>query len=184
MFVKSASFEALGLMHIQPKFSSLFRKLSSNHPELTRDFLKLSANINVPGLFRCSLPHFKQDASILLLSTKSKPLFKQYFRSLSLTARISSDLSTSSQLNFSFIVYFLDGGNNIPNFVHSVYPISKVICSRMNMQKVRFPPNTWLDIINSCCTRICSDLDMIFLGNFETCQIFNYRIANYDDAIC
>ena len=77
--VKSASFEVLGLMHIQSKFSSLFKKLSSNHPELTRDFLKLSANIDVPCLFRCSLPLFKQDASILLLSTKSKPLLKQYF---------------------------------------------------------------------------------------------------------
>ena len=77
--VKSASFEVLGLMHIQSKFSSLFKKLSSNHPELTRDFLKLLANINVPCLFRCSLPLFKQDASILLLSTKSKPLLKQYF---------------------------------------------------------------------------------------------------------
>ena len=77
--VKSASFEVLGLMHIQSKFSSLFKKLSSNHPELTRDFLKLSANIDVPCLFRFSLPLFKQDASILLLSTKSKPLLKQYF---------------------------------------------------------------------------------------------------------
>ena len=77
--VKSASFEVLGLMHIQSKFSSLFKKLSSNHPELTRDFLKLSANIDVNCLFRCSLPLFKQDASILLLSTKSKPLLKQYF---------------------------------------------------------------------------------------------------------
>ena len=95
--VKSASFEVLGLMHIQSKFSSLFKKLSSNHPELTRDFLKLSANIDVICLFRCSLPLFKQDASILLLSTKSKPLLRQYFWSLPLTAIISWVLSTSSR---------------------------------------------------------------------------------------
>ena len=36
--VKSASFEALELMHIKPKFSSWSKKLSSNHPELSRDF--------------------------------------------------------------------------------------------------------------------------------------------------
>ena len=57
----------------------------------------------------------------------------------------------------------------------------------MNKQKVRFLQNTWLDIIKnifSCYIRICFDLDIIFLGNFGTCQIFNYRIANYDDTIC
>ena len=76
---KSASFEVLGLKHMKSKFSSLFKKLSSYHPDLTRDFLKLSDNIDVPCLFRCSVPLFKQDASILLLSTKSKPLLRQYF---------------------------------------------------------------------------------------------------------
>ena len=75
--VKSASFEVSGLMHIQFKFSSLFKKLLSDHLELPRDFLKLSANIDVPCLFGCSLPLFKQDALILLLSTKSKPSLRQ-----------------------------------------------------------------------------------------------------------
>ena len=97
VYVKSASFEALGLMHIQSKFSSLFKKLPSNHPKLTRDFLKLSANIDVPCLLKCSFPLFKQHASILLLSTTSKSSLKQYFQSMSLTATISSDLSTSSR---------------------------------------------------------------------------------------
>ena len=49
----------------------------------------------------------------------------------------------------------------------------------MNKQKIRFLQNTWLDIIKnifSCYIRICFDLDIIFLGNFGTCQIFNYRI--------
>ena len=36
--VKSASFEALELMHIKPKFLPWSKKLSSNHPELSRDF--------------------------------------------------------------------------------------------------------------------------------------------------
>ena len=77
--VKSAPFEVLRLIYIQSKFLLLFKKLLSNHHELTRDFLKLSANINVSCLFRCSLPLFKQDASILLLSIKSKPLLRQYY---------------------------------------------------------------------------------------------------------
>ena len=97
VYVKFVSFKALGLMHIQSKFSSLLKKLSSNHPKLTRDFLKLSANIDVPSLHKCSFPLFKQHASILLLSTTSKPSLKQYFQSMSLTANISSDLSTSSR---------------------------------------------------------------------------------------
>ena len=88
-------FKEVGLMHIQFSFSSLFKKPSSNHPELTRDFLKLPANIDAPCLFRCSLPLLKQDALILLLSTQSKPLLKQTFSSLSLTATISSVLSTT-----------------------------------------------------------------------------------------
>ena len=189
---------------------------------MTRDFLKLSADIDVPCLFRCSLPLFKQDVSILLLSTKSKLLFRQYFWSLSLTTKISSVLSTSSfhlvnivniflpscqhcqhlpsilstlstssfhlvnivniflpscqhcqhlpsilstlstsswrtQLILSFIIHFFDGGNYFPNFGHGVYPISQVICSRMNKQKIRFLPNTWLYVANnifSCCTRV------------------------------
>ena len=86
-----------------------------------------------------------------------------------------------TQLNFSFIHHFLDGGNNFPNFRHGVYPISQVICSRMKKQKVRFFSNTWLDIINnffSCCTTICFDLNEIFLGNSGTCQMFNYITPN------
>ena len=86
VFVKWVSFEALGLMHIQSNFSSLFKKLSSNHPELTRDFRKLSASIDVPCLFRCSLPLFKQVTSILLLSTMTKPSLKQYFWSNSFSS--------------------------------------------------------------------------------------------------
>ena len=130
---KSDSFKALGLIHIQSKFLSLFKNLLSNHPELTNDFLKLSANIDMLCLFRCSLPLFKQDALMLLLSTKSKHLLRQYFQSLSLTATISSVLSTcsrpiieekpnliflslsiSSMLATTFRIF--DGGNNFPNF--------------------------------------------------------------------
>ena len=107
VIVKSASLEVLGLMHLQSKFSSLFKKLSSNHPEQTRYFLKLSANIDVPCLFRCSLPLFKQDTSILLLSIKSKPLLRQYFWSLSFTAIIPSVLSTSSRAKAYLDLYIL-----------------------------------------------------------------------------
>ena len=53
----------------------------------------------------------------------------------------------------------------------------------MNEQKILFLQNAWLDTINdifSCCTRICFDLDLIFLGISGTCQIFNNRMDNYD----
>ena len=35
----------------------------------------------------------------------------------------------------------------------------------------------------SCCTRICFDLNMTFLGNSRSCQMFNYRISNYDSTV-
>ena len=52
----------------------------------------------------------------------------------------------------------------------------------MNEQKILFLQNACLDTINnifSCCTRICFDLDLIFLGISGTFQIFNNRIDNY-----
>ena len=45
VFIKYAWFEALVLMHMQSKLSSLFWQLSSTHPHLTTDFRKLSAII-------------------------------------------------------------------------------------------------------------------------------------------
>ena len=77
--VKPTSYESLGLMHIQFKFLSLFNKLSSNHHGLIRNIAKLSANIYVPCLFRCSVPLFKARCIDIAIINKEKPFTQTIF---------------------------------------------------------------------------------------------------------
>ena len=165
VFVKSASFETLGLLHVQSNFSSLFKKLSSNHPELGKDFPKLSANIDVSCLFRYSLPLFKQDASMLVLSILFKRLLKQHFWSLSLTATISSFLLTlprpiieeKPNLNFLSLSISSTVATTFRTLVKVFISFFKSFVPEWKNKKIQFLLNTWLDIINNifnCCTRI------------------------------
>ena len=195
VFVKSASFETLGLLHVQSNFSSLFKKLLSNHPELGKDFPKLSANIDVSCLFRYSLPLFKQDASMFVLSILFKRLLKQHFWSLSLTATISSFLLTlprpiieeKPNLNFLSLSISSTVATTFRTLVKVFISFFKSFVPEWTSKKIQFLLNTWLDIINNifnCCTRIGFVLILawFFLGDSGTCQMLNHRITKHDDT--
>ena len=69
-------------------FGQILDKVSDVHTAFT-NFLKLLAKKDEPRLFRWSLPLFKHDLSILLLSLRDKPLLIQNHWSLSLMLWIS-----------------------------------------------------------------------------------------------
>ena len=127
-------------------------------------------------IYQLILMYLTNLSEILLLSTKSKPLLKQCFWSMSLTVKASSVFSTSRQTNhncrkpnlfFLSLSISLTRASNFCTLVMVFIPLIHSICSWMDQQNIWLPTNTCFNVITnilSFCTRICLDINMVFIG--------------------